>query len=256
MADDRRKRADEIAALKAGLDLGLTLIDTAEMYADGSSEELVGEAISGRRDEVFLVTKVLPSNASRAGTIAACERSLKRLKTDWVDLYLLHWIGSQPWEETLAGFEVLQKAGKIRAWGVSNFDTSDMQRLNKLSGGAACAANQVYYSAASRGVEFDLLPWQQQHHMPLMAYCPLGQGDLASSDALAAIGKKHNATAAQVALAYVLSQDGVIAIPKAGSVAHVKANAAAAALQLSAEDLATIDKHFPPPRRKQPLAMT
>lgn len=254
MAEDKRKRADEIAALRAGLDLGLTLIDTAEMYADGESEALVGEAIAGRRDEVFLVTKVLPSNASRSGVQEACERSLKRLKTDHVELYLLHWIGSHPWEETLAGFEALQKAGKIGAWGVSNFDAKHMQKLSGLAGGAVCATNQVYYSVERRGIEFDLLPWMQQHAMPLMAYSPLGQGNLAKSPTLDAIAKRHKATAAQVALAYVLSQQGVIAIPKAGTVAHVQANAAAAKLVLSAEDLAAIDKHFPPPKQKQPLS--
>ena len=254
MAEDSRKRTSEIAALKAGIDLGLTLIDTAEMYADGESEALVGEAIAGRRDEVFLVTKVLPSNASRAGVQQACERSLKQLKTDHVELYLLHWQSSHPLEETLAGFEALLKAGKIGAWGVSNFDAGDMERLSRLTGGSACATNQVYYSVAKRGVEYDLLPWMQNHSMPLMAYSPLGQGRLGSAAALETIAKRHKATAAQVALAYVLSKDGVIAIPKAGSVNHVKANAAAAALKLDAEDLAAIDKHFPPPARKQPLA--
>lgn len=254
MGEDRRKRADEVAALRAGLELGLTLIDTAEMYADGESEAVVSEAIAGQRDRVFLVTKVLPSNASRDGVQAACERSLQRLQTDHVDLYLLHWIGSHHWEETVAGFEALQKAGKIGAWGVSNFDAKHMQKLSGMVGGRACVTNQVYYSVERRGIEFDLLPWMQQHAMPLMAYSPLGQGSLAKSSALDAIAKRHKATAAQVALAYVLAQQGVIAIPKAGTIAHVQANAAAADIVLTSEDLAEIDKHFPPPTQKQPLA--
>jgi len=197
---------------------------------------------------------VLPSNASHAGTLAACERSLKRLRTDHIELYLLHWIGSHPWAETLAGFEALQKAGKIGAWGVSNFDKSDMEKLLQLSGGNACASNQILYNAARRGPENDLLPWMAERKMPVMAYSPLNQGSLAKG-ALEAIGKRHNATAAQVAIAFSLLRPGIISIPKAGTVEHAKANAAAADIVLTAEDLAEIDKHFPPPKRKQPLAV-
>jgi diketogulonate reductase-like aldo/keto reductase len=254
MAEDRRKRADEIAALKAGIDLGMTLIDTAEMYADGESETLVGEAIAGQRGKVFLVSKVLPHNASRTGVQSACERSLKRLGTDSIELYLLHWIGSHPFEETVAGFEALRSAGKIGQWGVSNFDTDDMQRLIKLSGGKACATNQILYNAARRGPEHDLLPWMAGHRMPAMAYSPLNQGSLAKG-ALEAVAKRHKATAAQIAIAFTLARDGIISIPKAGTVAHAKANAAAADIVLTAEDLAEINRHFPPPKRKEPLAV-
>lgn len=254
MAEDRRKRADELSALKAGLDLGQTLIDTAEMYADGESEKLVGEAIVGRRGEVFLVSKVLPSNASRAGVQAACERSLKRLGTDHIELYLLHWKGSHPLAETVAGFEALMAAGKIGAWGVSNFDTDDLVRLMQVADGTNCASNQILYNAARRGPEHDLLPWMLQHRMPAMAYSPLNQGSLAKG-ALEAIGKRHKASAAQIALAFSLHRDGVISIPKAGTVAHAKANAAAAEIALTADDIAEIDKHFPPPKRKAPLAV-
>jgi diketogulonate reductase-like aldo/keto reductase len=254
MAEDRRKRSDEIAALKEGIDLGMTLIDTAEMYADGESETLVGEAIGGRRHQVFLVSKVLPHNASRTGVQAACERSLKRLRTDHIELYLLHWQGSHALEETVAGFEALRQAGKIGLWGVSNFDTDAMQRLMKAVSGTGCATNQILYNAAKRGPEIDLLPWMAAHAMPAMAYSPLDQGSLAKG-ALEMVGKRHKASAAQIAIAFTLARAGIISIPKAASVAHARTNAAAAGIALSADDLAEIDRHYPPPRRKQPLAV-
>jgi diketogulonate reductase-like aldo/keto reductase len=254
MGDRRGQRAAEIRALQFGLDLGMTLVDTAEMYASGVAEEITGEAIAGRRDEVFVVSKVLPSNASRAGTIAACERSLRRLKIETMDLYLLHWRGSYPLSETVAGFEALKAAGKIRHWGVSNFDAEDMGELF-AAGGTACASNQVLYNLTRRGIEHDLLPWCEAHKVPIMAYSPIEQGRLARNAALARIAEAHGATAAQVALAFVLSRPGVIAIPKSGNDAHVRDNRAAADLVLTVGDLAALDAAFPPPRRKRPLEM-
>ena len=243
----------EAAALRAGLDLGLALIDTAEMYADGGAERVVGQTIAGRRDEVFLVSKVYPHNASRQGCIAACERSLARLGTDRIDLYLLHWRGSVPLAETVAGMEALLAAGKIRSWGVSNFDLADMEELWRAGGG--CATNQVLYNPEHRGIEFDLMAWQSQRRVPVMAYTPLGQaGKLLRAKALATVAARHGATPAQVALAWSIRSGNVIAIPKASSLAHVRANAAAAALRLTADDLAAIDAGFPPPRRKLALA--
>lgn len=253
MADDERCRADEIASLQLGLDLGLTLIDTAEMYADGCTETLVGEAIAGRRDDVFLVSKVLPTNASRRGTVAACERSLRRLATDRLDLYLLHWRGGHPLEETLEGFEALQRAGKIRSWGVSNFDIADMRELAARSRGGAAAANQVLYNPSRRGIEFDLLPWCREHAVPVIAYSPVEQGRLLVHGEITAVAARHGATPAQVLLAWATRQDGVIAIPKAGNPQHVRENRGAMALRLTADDLATIDRAFPPPRKAQPL---
>jgi diketogulonate reductase-like aldo/keto reductase len=255
IGDNRARRADEIKALRTGLDLGMTLIDTAEMYGDGAAEELVAEAITGRRDEVFLVSKVLPQNATRQGTIQACEHSLKRLKTDRLDLYLLHWRGSVPLSETIAGFEQLTKAGKMRCWGVSNFDTNDMEELVALSGGKAVATNQVLYNLTRRGIETDLAPWSRQRKIPLMAYSPIEQGRLLHHAALRNIAERHGATPARVALAWVLRQPGVCVIPKAGSPEHVRDNHAALALNLSADDLAQLDAAFPPPARKVPLEM-
>jgi diketogulonate reductase-like aldo/keto reductase len=254
MGEYERKRADEIAALQAGIDLGMTLIDTAEMYADGVAEEITGEAIKGRRGEVFLVSKVLPSHASHEQTIRACERSLKRLGTDSIDLYLLHWRGGYGLDDTISGFESLQKAGKIRHWGVSNFDVDDMKELFDL-GGKAVAANQVLYNLSRRGVEFDLLPWQAQRNIPTMAYSPIEQGRLASSRDLARIAEQHGKTPAQIALAFLLTRPDVIVIPKAGTVPHVRENAAAADIVLSADDRAALDAAFPPPRRKSHLEM-
>ncbi len=226
------------------------------MYADGASEAVVAEAIAGRRDEVFLVTKVVPHNATRRGVAAACSRSLKRLRTDRIDLYLLHWPGAVPQEETVAGFEALRVGGKIIRWGVSNFDTDEMETLRALPDGAACATDQVLYNPERRGIEFDLLRWCAAHAMPAMAYSPVGQGGrLLRNPALAAVAKRHDATPAQVAIAWTLRQPGVISIPKAADPAHVRQNAAAAALTLDADDLAAIDAAFPPPARKVQLEM-
>jgi diketogulonate reductase-like aldo/keto reductase len=255
MGEDRRRHGDEVTALKLGLDLGMALIDTAEMYASGGAERVVGEAIDRRRDDVFLVSKVLPSNASRRGTIEACERSLKRMGTDRIDLYLLHWRGSVPLAETMEAFERLIADGKIGAWGVSNFDVDDMEELMALPGGKAVATNQVLYNVQSRGIDFDLAPWHAEVGIPLMAYSPVGQGDLARDATLAAIGARHGASAAQVALAWTMRSGNVVAIPKAVRPEHVRDNRAAVDLTLTQDDLAAIDAAFAPPRRKQPLEM-
>lgn len=255
MGETPADRRSEIDALQAGLDLGMYLIDTAEMYGDGAAEELVGEALAGRRDSSFLVTKVYPHNASRAGTIAACERSLRRLATDRIDLYLLHWRGQVPLAETVAAFGELVRAGKIRHWGVSNFDVADMEALYKVLGGADCATNQVLYNLTRRGIEYDLLPWCAQRAVPVMAYSPLEQTRLLDSAELAGIAARHSATPAQVALAWVLRQQDVIAIPKAGSAVHVKQNRKALDVQLQADDIAVLDRVFPAPTRKVALAM-
>jgi len=255
MGDDKRRRSGEIRALRVGLDLGMTLIDTAEMYGDGASEELVGEAIAGRRDEVFLVSKVLPSNASAAATIAACERSLRRLGTDRIDLYLLHWRGGTPLEETLAGFEQLVRQGKIRHWGVSNFDLEDMEELLALPGGANVQANQVLFNLSRRGIEFDLLPWCRARGVPVMAYSPIEQGRLLGRPELASVAGRRGCTPAQVALAWLLMQVGVVAIPKAATEKHVLQNRAALDLERSEQDLAELDRAFRRPRMKRPLEM-
>lgn len=255
MAEQAVTRKQEIAALRLGLDLGMTLVDTAEMYADGGAEELVGEAIAGRRDEVFLVSKVLPGNASQRGTVTACERSLRRLRTDRIDLYLLHWRGSFTLRETLAAFDTLQRAGKIRHWGVSNLDLSDMEELAALPGGAAVQTNQVLYNLTRRGAEFDLLPWCRQRRIPLMAYSPIEQGRMLRHPALREVAARHDATPAQVGLAWLLRQEDMIVIPKASSEAHVRENRAVLDLRLDPQDIATLDRAFPPPTRAQPLAM-
>ncbi|MET9630268.1 aldo/keto reductase [Lentzea sp. NPDC006480] len=253
MAEHPSLRAAEIAALREGLDLGLALIDTAEMYGSGASESLVGEAVRGRRDEVFLVSKVLPSNASVSGTVRACEASLRRLGTDRLDLYLLHWRGSVLLSQTVEAFTGLVSSGKIRHWGVSNFDLADMRELVELSG--SCQTNQILYNLSRRGPEYDLLPWHASAGLPIMAYSPVEQGRLLGSPVLASVAARHDATPAQVALAWVLRLPGVIAIPKAGSAAHVRENAAASALRLSSEDLAELDRAFPPPAGPEPLEM-
>ncbi|MCB5176450.1 aldo/keto reductase [Microvirga lenta] len=255
MAEDASRRREEIEALRLGIDLGMSLVDTAEMYGEGAAEQLVGEAIAGRRDRVFLVSKVYPHNASHDGVIRACERSLKRLGTDRLDLYLLHWRGGVPLEDTVAGFEELRRSGKIRHWGVSNFDTGDMEELDQIEGGARCATNQVLYNVTRRGPEFDLLPWMADRRMPLMAYSPIEQGRLPWSGTLQAIGDKHGASRFQVALAWLLQRGGVIAIPKAGTLAHVRNNHRALEIKLDLEDLQAIDARFPPPDRKRPLEM-
>ncbi len=255
MGEDARRRRDEIAALKLGIDLGMTLIDTAEMYASGGAEEVTREAIAGHRDEVFLVSKVLPSNASRSGVPRACEASLRRLGTDRIDLYLLHWRGGTPLAETVAAFEALKRQGKIIQWGVSNFDVDDMEELLTLDGGKAVQTNQVLYNLKSRGIEYDLLPESRRQGIPLMAYSPVGQGDLGEDRRLAAIAARHDATPIQIALAWVLRQQGVIAIPKAIQPDHIRQNRAALDIHLTDADLAEIDRDFPPPSRKRPLAM-
>jgi diketogulonate reductase-like aldo/keto reductase len=248
-------RAAEVAALRRGLELGLTLIDTAEMYGEGGAEEVVGEAIRGRRNETFLVSKVYPHNASARGTIAACERSLKRLGTERLDLYLLHWRGSHPLAETVAAFERLRRDGKIRHWGVSNLDGDDMAELAAVPDGARCAANQVLYNPSRRGIEWDLLPWCRERGIPVMAYSPIEQGRLPTRGVLAEIGQRRGCSPFQVALAWVLAQPGVVAIPKASRLEHVAANAQALGLVLDAEELAAVDARFPPPRGRQALAM-
>jgi diketogulonate reductase-like aldo/keto reductase len=244
----------EAAALTLGIELGMTLIDTAEMYGNGGAEEVVAEASAGQRDKLFIVSKVYPQNASRDGVPAACERSLRRLRTDRIDLYLLHWRGSHPLAETVEAFEKLRAQGKIRYWGVSNFDTRDMQGLVRLPDGAHCATNQVLYHIGSRGIEFDLLSWSTGHKMPVMAYSPVGQGgSLLRSKALATVAKRHNATPAQIAIAWTMRHANVISIPKASDPAHVRQNAAAGAISLTEADLAEIDAAHPPPARKQSL---
>ncbi|MBW7950140.1 MAG: aldo/keto reductase [Pseudorhodoplanes sp.] len=253
MGERSAHAADEAAALRLGLDLGMTLIDTAEMYADGGAEEVVADAIAGRRDDVFLVGKVLPENASRRGTIAACERSLRRLGTDHIDLYLLHWSGSHPFADTVAAFRQLQKDGKIRHWGVSNLDIDEMEEIVALPEGGACATDQVLYNLTRRGIEFDLLPWCRKRRMPVMAYSPIEQGRMLGHPALKAVGARHDATPTQVALAWLLRQDGLIVIPKAADPRHVRENRAALSVALTPEDLSVLDKAFPPPARKRPL---
>jgi diketogulonate reductase-like aldo/keto reductase len=254
-AEDPSRRRDEIAALRLGLDLGLSLIDTAEMYADGEAEILVGEAIKGRRDEVFLVSKVLPENAGRDDVVVACNGSLRRLGTDRLDLYLLHWRGNIPLDETVDGFEALIRAGKIRSWGVSNFDVLDMQELYHLYLRVEVATDQVLYNLMRRGIELDLMPWCFKRGIPIMAYSPIEQGRLLQNSALMSVAARHDATPAQVALAWVLRTDGVIAIPRAGRPEHVRDNCRALDLSLSARDLDELERAFPPPADPQPLGM-
>jgi diketogulonate reductase-like aldo/keto reductase len=255
MGENARKREAEIAALRVGLDLGLTLIDTAEMYADGVAEGIVAEAIQGRRDQCFIVTKLLPENSTRAGTIAACERSLKRLKTDRVDLYLLHWRGAPKLEETLAGFEALIASGAIRYWGVSNFDVGDMEELLALQGGTQCASNQVLYNLRRRGIEAGLLPWCRERGIPIMAYSPIEQGRLLHERILTAVAIRHRATPAQIALAWVLRQRDMMVVPKASSEAHVRENRAALDIELTEQDLGELNRAFPPPKGPRPLEL-
>lgn len=254
MGEDPTKRVEELAALHAGLDLGLTLLDTAEMYGDGAAERLVGEAIRGQREQVFLVSKAYPQNASRQQLARTCEASLQRLGTDRLDLYLLHWRGRVPLAETVEAMERLVAAGKILRWGVSNLDTPDMQEL-LAAGGTACATDQILYNLTRRGPEYDLLPWLAVHQMPVMAYSPVEQGRLLTNQYLQQLAAQLGATPAQVALAWVLHQDQVLAIPKAGRVAHVQENRVAADLRLSSTDLADLDAAFPRPTRRQPLEM-
>ena len=251
VASDRRA---EMAAIRAGIDLGMSLIDTAEMYGEGATEELLGAALAGLRDDVFLVSKAYPQHATRAGLAAACEASLGRLKTDRLDLYLLHWRGGTPLGETVEGMRALQRAGKIRLWGVSNLDADDMDDL-LAAGGSDCATDQVLYNVSRRGPEYDLLPWLERRGMPAMAYSPVEQGRLAGDATLRRIAGRHGAQPLQIALAWVLRRPGVVAIPKASSIEHVRQNRAAADLDLTTDDLSELDLAFPPPRRKVALAM-
>lgn len=253
LAEAPGRRADEIASIQLGIDLGLTVMDTAEMYGNGAAEVLVGEAIAGRRDEVFLVDKVLPDHATREGTLRACEASLGRLGVDYIDLYLLHWRGRIPLAETIAGFAELKRHGMIRHSGVSNFDIDDMIELSALPGGDEVQTNQVLYNLTRRGPEYALLPWLSQHGIPAMAYSPIEQGRLLDNPALRPIAQRYDATPAQIALAWVLQHDGVAAIPRARTLSHVRQNAAARDIELTRRDLHELDRAFPPPTRSRPL---
>lgn len=255
MGDRPHQHAEEIAALQRGIDLGMTLIDTAEMYGDGASEVLVGEAIRGRRDGLFLVSKVYPHNASAKAMPASCEASLRRLGVDCLDLYLLHWSGRVPLDETVATFEQLQAQGKIRRWGVSNLDVRDMRALVGVPGGTHCATNQVLYNLSRRGIEWDLLPWCRQRKMPMMAYSPIEQGRMLADPGLIDLAATLGMSPARLALAWLLHQQGVIAIPKAGTKAHVEDNAVAATTQLDTDTLRALDALYPPPTATTPLDM-
>lgn len=248
-------RAEEIATLRLGLDLGATLIDTAEMYGEGQSEKLIAEAIDGRRDEVFLVSKVYPHNVSRQAAVAACERSLRRLNTDRLDLYLLHWRGEVPLAETMQAFLALQRAGKIRHYRISNLDLADMQELRSVPGGPAVATDQVLYNLARRGVEWDLLPWLRAHRVPVMAYSPIEQARILRNPKLAGFARRHDRTRSQAALAWLLAKDDVIVIPKTGRRERLQENLGALDRPLTVEQLAELDRLFPPPTGPSPLAM-
>jgi diketogulonate reductase-like aldo/keto reductase len=255
MGEDRHRTAEEAAALRVGIELGMTLIDTAEMYGSGGAEEMIARAARGVRDSLFIVSKLYPHNASRSGVVAACERSLKRLASDRIDLYLLHWRGSIPLAETLEGFQLLQRDGKIRHYGVSNFDRADMAEWFALQGGGEVAVDQVLYNLAHRGPEWDLAPWCREHEVALMAYTPLGSGRMLGNRGLGEIARRHSATPAQIALAWLLRQDRTIAIPKASRPEHVRENRGALDIVLTEEDLAALDRAFPPPRGKTALGM-
>lgn len=255
LGESPARRASELAALRLGIDRGLTLIDTAEMYGNGAAEALVGEAIAGRRDEVFLVSKVLPSHATYAGTIDACRQSVSRLGTDRLDLYLLHWRGNVPLEQTVRAFEELVRLGMIRYWGVSNFDVDDMAELLDVPGGEAVQTNQVLYNLTRRGIEYDLLPTLQEQGIPVMAYSPIEQGRLLDHPTIIAVARRRHATPAQVALAWVMNREGVNAIPRAGTREHVMEDRAAVDLRLTEHDLRSLDEAFPPPRGAQSLEM-
>ena len=255
MGENGRARKEEVAALKLGLDLGMRLIDTAEMYGNGGAEEVVAEAVKGRRDECFIVSKVLAENSTRAGIIAACERSLKRLKTDRIDLYLLHWRGVPKLEETLSGFQALTASSAIRYWGVSNFDVDDMEELVALPGGTNCASNQVLYNLRRRGIEAGLLPWCRDRGIPIMAYSPIEQGRLLRDRTLTGIAIRHRATTAQIALAWVLRQNDMMVIPKATTLEHVRDNRAALDIRLTEQDLGELNRAFPPPKGPRPLEL-
>jgi len=255
MGENARLRADEVTAVRTAIERGVTLIDTAEMYGDGEAETIVADAIEARRDELFIVSKVLPSNSSKRGTIAACERSLKRLKTGRIDLYLLHWRGGTPLSETISAFQELKAAGKILDWGVSNFDIDDMRELAALDRDKECATNQVLYNLTRRGIEFDLVPFCRERGISVMAYSPLEQARMLGDAALKDVAQRHKATPAQVALAWLLRQPGIVTIPKATSLKHLDENIAALDLKLTTDDLKTLDARFPPPKRATPLDM-
>jgi diketogulonate reductase-like aldo/keto reductase len=262
MGESAARRKAEVAAVRAAIDIGWRVIDTAEMYGDGGAEEVVGEAVGAAlragafaREELFVVSKVYPHNASARGTVAACERSLARLGLDHIDCYLLHWRGSVPLAETVAAFEELCARGRIRYWGVSNFDVADMEELVRVPGGERCATNQIYYALSARGAGFDLVPWLQSRGLPTMAYSPIDQGALARNAALRQIAKRRGVSAPQLALAWLVAQDGVMAIPKASSEAHLRENFAAGEVVLDDADRTALDRAFPPPKRKAPLAM-
>jgi len=255
LAEVPARRDEEILALRRGLDLGMTVIDTAEMYADGEAEKLVGEAIAGRRDEVFLVSKVLPQHATARGTVAACGGSLRRLGTDRIDLYLLHWRGRVPLADTIEAFAGLQQAGLIRYWGVSNFDTPDMKELTALPGGPEVATDQVLYNLSRRGPELNLFPLLRELRVPIMAYSPIEQGRILGHPVLREIAERHHATPAQIALAWVLRRDDVCAIPRASRLEHTNENRAAADIQLDRADLSQLEQDFPLPERVRPLEM-
>lgn len=255
MGDSVDRRKEEIQALQMGIDLGMTVIDTAEMYGQGRSEELVGEAIRDRRDSVFLISKVLPSNADKKGVISSCEKSLKRLQTDFLDMYMLHWQGEHPLEETVAGMMALVEQGKIRSWGVSNLDKEDMEELFTIPAGDTCAANEILYNLSRRGVEFDLIPWCEARSIPVIAYSPLEQGRILSNRTLELVAQAHSASPSQIALAWVLRNPAIVAIPKAGSVAHVRENAGSRDIHLTEEDLVMLENTYPAPKRKKPLEM-
>ena len=262
MGESARARRDEVAAVRLALEIGYRVFDTAEMYGEGGAEDVLGQAFAEAQragtvahEELFVVSKVYPHNASRAGVAAACDRSRKRLALDRIDLYLLHWPGPHPLSETIAGFEGLQTRGHIRHWGVSNFDLADMTELMRVRGGDRCATNQIWYSLSTRGPAFDLVPWLQRHGIATMAYSPIDQGELVRNGALGKLASKLGATPAQLALAWLTSQPGVMAIPKAASEAHLRENLASLALKLDAADLDELDAAFPPPRRKVALAM-
>ncbi len=256
MGNERSRRKQETDAIAHAIDIGYPMIDTAEMYGEGVAEEAIADALQGRkRDAIYLVSKVYPHNASKLGTVAACERSLKRLKTDRIDLYLLHWRGQHSFAETLEGFERLRRDGKIKDYGVSNFDRDDMEEWAALDGGR-CGTNQVMYNLARRGIEYDLVPWQRQHRIPIMAYSPLDQGPLLRHATLKTIAERHGATPAQIALAWLLRQEGMVAIPKSADRARVSENFGALKVKLTEADLADLDRAFPPPKRKTSLAMS
>ncbi len=255
LGENNRQRKEELTTLRLGFDLGLSLVDTAEMYGDGSAEDLVGEAIDGRRDEVFVVTKVLPQNATRRRMFRACDNSLLRLGTEWIDLYLLHWRGRTPLAETVECFETLKLQGKIRHWGVSNFDINDMEELISVPGGKSVEANQVLYNLTRRGIEYNLLPWCRERRIPIMAYSPIEQGRLLENAVLKRIAELRRATPAQVAIAWVLRHDRGCALPKASTPAHARENRDALELVLSGEDLELLDREFPPPKQPRPLEM-